>query len=116
MNKKPHDTIRLTLNDKNDGFKMKNEIIPWSEVADGVTNGVVGGVAVGVARPSLLNAAITSAADTIGYQIGDTPGALIGGAVGSNFSEKINNAYQTTTKQMNLVHQAMKKYKTIQVV
>jgi hypothetical protein len=26
-------------------------------------------------------------------------GALIGGAVGSKFSENVNNAYQTTTKQ-----------------
>ncbi len=64
-----------------------------------MSKGVIGGVAVGVAGPSLLNAAITSAAGTIGYQIGGTPGALIGGAVGSKFSEKINNAYQTTTKQ-----------------
>jgi hypothetical protein len=71
----------------------------WSEVADGVSKGVIGGAAVGLAGPSLLNAAITSAACTIGYQIGGTPGALIGGAVGSKFSEKINNAYQTTTKQ-----------------
>ena len=44
-----------------------------------------------------MNAAITSAAGSIGYQIGGAPGALIGGAVGTKFSEKINNAHKSTT-------------------
>jgi hypothetical protein len=63
---------------------------------DGTLKGVIGGVAVGVSGPSMMNAAITSAAGSIGYQIGGAPEALIGGAVGAKFSEKINNAYQTT--------------------
>ena len=48
---------------------MKNKTIPVSEVEDGTVTGVLGGVAVGVAEPSFLNAAITSAAGTKGYQI-----------------------------------------------
>ena len=78
---------------------MKNKTIPWSNVVDGAVKGVIGGVAVGIAGPSMMNAAITSAAGSIGYQIGGAPGALIGGAVGAKFSEKINYAYQSTTTQ-----------------
>jgi hypothetical protein len=81
------------------GLPKFTSVCPPMEVADGVSKGVIGGVAVGVAGPSLLNAAITSAVGTIVYQIGGTPGALIGGAVGSKISGKVNNAYQTTTKQ-----------------
>ena len=46
-----------------------------------------------------MNAAITTVTGTLGYRIAGPPGAYIGGAIGSKFSERINNAYQTTPKQ-----------------
>ena len=97
--KKPQDTMGLIINDKYDGLKIKNKTIPWSSVADGTLKGTIGGVALGVAGPSILNAAITTALGGIGYQIAGQAGALVGGALGSKFSEKINNAYQLTPKQ-----------------